>query len=194
MSKSYTQDGIAASTQIGKDGTRIASNGTRSETRTPDNAGLARHAGLDAVNADEFVTRSQLDQGVITSWFGLINLQDPVESFLTPTNDFNPIFAPTPPAYFLFPGDVSAGDLIVKCRKINPLDPDATVTCRVYLNRSPTPVATLVDSFSGDSTVRFAIDAAISANDIVFISLEPDQPLGDNGVVDFTAVTNRATI
>lgn len=194
MSKSYTQNGIAASTQIGKGGTRIASAGGRSETRTPDNAGLARHAGLDALNADEFVTRQQLERGVITSWFGVVNTQDPVESFLNHANDQNPVFSQNGSAFFLFPGDVAAQDLVVKVRKVNPGDPNAQVTLRVYLNRAGAPSVTLVSAFAGDTTLRFPIDLAISADDIVSISLQTDQPIGDNVLAEFTAVTNRASI
>lgn len=194
MSKSYTQDGIAASTQIGKDGTRIASNGARSETRTPDNAGLARHAGLDAVNADEFVTRSQLDQGVLTSAWGPVNMQDPVEVFLDHVGDLNPQFAQSALTYFVFQGDVPAQGLVIKVRKVDAGDPDENVTCRVYLNRSGAPSYTASAAFSGDSTLRFAADVAISADDIVSISLQPDNPIPNNVVASFTARTNRATI
>lgn len=192
--KEFTQDGIAASTQIGKGGTRIASTGVRSETRNPANTGLARHAGLDAISADEFVTRQQLERSTLPNWYGVVNTQDPVESFLGHTNDGNPVFSQGALTFFLFPGDVAAQDLIVKVRKVSPGDPNAQVTCRVYLNRAGSPSTTLVQSFAGDNTLRFPIDLAISANDLVSISLQTDQPIGDNVLAEFTAVTNRASI
>jgi len=63
MSKQLKQTGIASSTQIGKGGTRLASDGIVSQTRTPDNSALARHQGAPGVGPDDFATLSQVSSG-----------------------------------------------------------------------------------------------------------------------------------
>jgi len=196
MPREFRQDAVASSTQIGPGGTRIASAGGRSETRNASDAALARHGGANATANSDFVTLSQLNARTATfDWTGSVNTQDPVQTFLNHPNNVGLGFTVQDAnTLFQLGGGVAANNLIFKVRKANAADPNQTITCRVFLERSGVAAYTQSIAFAGDNTLRFVCTAAIPNNNLFAVSFQPSGPIPNNILVSLTALVTRANI
>ena len=196
MSKSFGTDGIAASTQIGKGGTRIASSGGVSQSRTADGSSLARHQGADPVSNDDFATlRALRARRPIWPWWGNVALStlDPVEIFLAEDNDVsNPVVVQDARTLFLCSADVDGGGFVAKIRKSNSADPDADITFRLYIEG--VLAYTETQTFSGDDVLRFLFPDAIFGGQKFAVSFQSSQPLPNDAIVTFTMAINPNTI
>lgn len=194
--KNFTTEGIAASTQLGKGGTRIASDGTVTQTRTPNDSALARHQGADPQTDDDFVTRRALNsRRPIWPWWGNVALSilDPVEIFLTHDNDVsNPVFVQDARTFFLAAADVDGEGFIAKIRKSDPSDPDAEITFRLYIEGSL--AYTEAQTFSGDDVLRFSFPDVLGAGQKFAVSFQSSEPLPNDAIVALTMAINPNTI
>jgi len=186
MTKAFKQGAVAPSTQIGKGGTRIASDGVVSQTRSASGSVLARHQGADAVSADDFITRRQLQAlPAQLAFFKVLSLQDQPQQYAFLTHDDSSaqtiLAGPTDPQVaFMCPGDVINGQMVIKMRRFaDGSDGGDNIECNVWVSPLGSPFSlayTDARSFSADGDLlAWTPDFSLSAGDmfaIGFVSLD----------------------